>query len=185
MIEMMRQKRPFHLMSGYYLKTMKGFGIRFLFVVAVLYASGQTGVFVFNRAAAAAIEPHQNVVFAPVKIEIKSSGKTHCFNGEMATSPRQHSLGLMFRKEIPPDYAMVFDFGHLRAGAMWMKNTFVSLDMLFADESRRITFIATNTVPQSEEIITSPEPVRYVLEVPGGTTKRLGINIGDSFSLGN
>ncbi|MDH5772086.1 MAG: DUF192 domain-containing protein [Rhodospirillaceae bacterium] len=168
---------------------MKGFGFRFALVFAAVFAVLFMFVWfylsVVSQAEAATIERGQQVDFIPAKIEIKSSGEIHCFNGELALSPEQHSIGLMFRKEIPADYAMVFDFGHLRPGAMWMKNTFVSLDMLFADENRQITFIAANTTPQSEDIVTSPEPVRYVLEVPGGTAKRLGINVGDSFSLRN
>ncbi|MDH5188146.1 MAG: DUF192 domain-containing protein [Rhodospirillaceae bacterium] len=166
---------------------MKGFGFRFALVFVAVFAALFMFVWfylsVVSQAEAATIEHTQGVVFPPAKIEINSSGKIHCFNGELALEPEQHALGLMFRKKIPPDYAMVFDFGRVRAGTMWMKNTFVSLDMLFADENRLITFIATNVTPQSEDIITSPKPIRYVLEIPAGTAKKLGINVGDSFSL--
>lgn len=168
---------------------MKGFGFRFALVFAAVFAALFMLVWfylsVVSQAEAATTNQPTQVEFQSVKIEINSSGKIHCFNGEIALSPVQHSFGLMFRKEIAADYAMVFDFGHLRAGAMWMKNTFVSLDMFFADENRKITFIAHDTVPQAEGLITAPGLIRYVLEVPGGTAKRLGITAGDSFSLSN
>ena len=107
------------------------------------------------------------------------------FNVEMAISPEERSRGWMFRTEMANDAGMLFDFGGARNISMWMKNTFVSLDMLFADENYKIIFIKENAIPLSEDIISSPEKIRYVLEVPAGTVQRLGIEIGDSFAMHN
>jgi uncharacterized membrane protein (UPF0127 family) len=74
---------------------------------------------------------------------------------------------------------MLFDFKRDQDVSMWMKNTFVSLDMIFIRSDGRILRIAESTEPQSERIIPSGGPVRAVLEVVGGTAKKLGIEAGD------
>ena len=166
---------------------MKGFGFRFVLVFVAVFAAifmlVWTYLSITSMAEAATLDNQQQIEFSTAKVEIISSGKTHRFDAELAVNPAQHSLGLMFRKEIAANYVMVFDFGHPRDGSMWMKNTFVSLDMLFADKSRKIVFIEENTSPLSEEVISSPKQIRYVLEVAAGTVQRLGIKIGDSFTL--
>jgi hypothetical protein len=74
---------------------------------------------------------------------------------------------------------MLFDFGHDQDVSMWMKNTYIPLDMLFIQSDGRISHIAENTEPLSERIISSGGPVRAVLEVIGGTARKLGIAPGD------
>jgi uncharacterized membrane protein (UPF0127 family) len=100
------------------------------------------------------------------------------FDVELAATPEQRSRGLMFRTDFPPDRAMLFDFGETRFVAMWMKNTPLPLDMLFAESSGRIITIAENTKPFSETVIDSGGPVRYVLELNAGTVADKGIAIG-------
>jgi uncharacterized membrane protein (UPF0127 family) len=85
----------------------------------------------------------------------------------------------MFRRELPHGRGMLFDFVGEGPIAMWMKNTYVSLDMIFIRADGRIARIAENTTPQSETTIPSGVPVKAVLEVVGGTAKRLGISPGD------
>ncbi len=177
----------FCLDGGLLSPAMKGFGFRFALVFATVFVALFMLVWPYPpialQAKAATLEAHQQIEFSTACVEIISSGKIHNFDAELAVNPAQHSQGLMFRKTIEPNYAMVFDFGHLRDGSMWMKNTFVSLDMLFADETNRIIFIKENTTPLSEDVITPPQQIRYVLEVAAGTVQRLGIEIGDSFIL--
>ncbi|MCK5168194.1 MAG: DUF192 domain-containing protein [Rhodospirillaceae bacterium] len=177
----------FCLDGGLLSPAMKGFGFRFALVFAAVFAAlfmlVWTYLSITSQAEAATLETRQQVQFSTTCLEINSSGKIHSFDAELALSAAQHSHGLMFRKEVAPNYAMVFDFGSLREGSMWMKNTFVSLDILFADEDRKITFIKENAIPLSEDIISSPQQIRYVLEVAAGTVQRLGIEIGDSFIL--
>ena len=97
----------------------------------------------------------------------------------MAVTPEERSRGLMFRTEMASDAGMLFDFGGARDISMWMKNTFISLDMLFIDASGTIVGIEKRTVPQSETIIPSPKPVRFVLELNGGSADKMGFEVGE------
>ena len=74
---------------------------------------------------------------------------------------------------------LYFDFKETRSVSMWMKNTPLPLDMIFSDDRGRVLYIARNTVPYSEEIITPGIPVYAVLEVKAGTAHRLHISPGD------
>jgi hypothetical protein len=85
----------------------------------------------------------------------------------------------MFRRSVPEYYGMLFDFKRDQEVAMWMKNTYVSLDMIFIQGDGRIRSIAENTETESERIIPSRGPVRAVLEVVAGTARKLGIQPGD------
>ena len=110
---------------------------------------------------------------------LSQDGRAHSFVVELADSQALRELGLMFREELPPDYAMLFDFEQEQNLVMWMKDTPLSLDMFFADSSGLIFHIAENTVPFSEDLIAAPWPGRYVLEASAGTAKRLGLQPGD------
>ena len=84
----------------------------------------------------------------------------------------------MFRTELGPDEAMIFP----RQGdvaSFWMKNTPLSLDIIFIDAVGRIIHIAEGTTPFSEKTISSQGPAQYVLELLAGTSRRLGIKPGD------
>jgi len=119
--------------------------------------------------------------FPTEKLEIISTaGKTQTFTVEVANSDSQRQQGLMFRKSMSDDHGMLFDFKEDRDVMMWMKNTFIPLDMLFISKAGKITHIHTNAVPHSEDIISSNGPVRYVLELNGGAAKKLGITVGDT-----
>jgi uncharacterized protein len=98
---------------------------------------------------------------------------------EMAVSPEQRSRGLMFREDLAQDRGMLFDFGSVQRASMWMRNTYVPLDMLFIDADGRITQIAVDTQPLSDAVVASREPVRAVLELRAGVTAKLGIRPGD------
>jgi uncharacterized protein len=109
----------------------------------------------------------------------KADGTTAAFTVELAISADQRAQGLMNRKEMAVDQGMLFDFGLTRRVAMWMKNTYLPLDMLFIREDGTISRVAADTVPQSEAIIDSREPVHFVLELNAGTAAKLGIAPGD------
>ncbi len=102
---------------------------------------------------------------------------------ELALEPRQWAHGLMFREELPEDYGMLFDFGAPRAIAMWMKNTYVPLDMVFFDRELRVVWIYRNAQPLDTTTIRPPMPVRYVLELPAGAVARYGLEPGDRLRL--
>ncbi len=101
------------------------------------------------------------------------------FTIEVATTQQQQEQGLMFRRSLPPDAGMLFDFGTTQPAAFWMKNTLIPLDMLFIAADGHIADIHERAVPMSEATIYSKVPVRAVLELNGGTVSRLGIHLGD------
>ena len=101
------------------------------------------------------------------------------FTVEVADEPREQSVGLMFREEMAADHGMLFDFGETRMVQMWMKNTPLSLDMLFIRSDGTIATIAERTEPFSLDTISSGEPVSHVLELRGGVAKMLGLKPGD------
>jgi uncharacterized protein len=106
-------------------------------------------------------------------------GVQHEFMVEMAKTPDQQTVGLMFRPSVPPDGGMLFDWGSPRESQMWMRNTIASLDMVFINADGTIRSIAENTVPQSLAVIDSRGPVRATLELAASTTARLNIRVGD------
>jgi uncharacterized membrane protein (UPF0127 family) len=101
------------------------------------------------------------------------------FTVELALTPENRATGLMDRQRMAADHGMLFRFDQTRDVLMWMKNTPLSLDMLFIAENGRIARIAENTVPFSETIIPSGSPVRYVLELNAGTAAKTGVAVGD------
>lgn len=124
--------------------------------------------------------------FARGKLEIVSGKKRHLFVVELAQTLGQREQGLMERKSLPLNTGMLFLFDNTEIQHMWMKNTFIPLDMFFADKNGRIVTIIHNTEPQSRKIISSYVPARYVLELRAGTAARLVIKVGDRFRfLGN
>ena len=112
-------------------------------------------------------------------LEIVSKSGVHVFAVEMAATEQERETGLMYRKELAEGRGMLFDFTPQQQVSMWMKNTFIPLDMIFIRADGRILRIAENTEPQSEKIISSGGLVKGVLEVIGGTARKYGIEPGD------
>jgi uncharacterized membrane protein (UPF0127 family) len=98
---------------------------------------------------------------------------------EMALTPEEQARGLMFRRSLPENQGMLFDFKREQELSFWMKNTYVSLDMIFIRADGRILRIAQNTEPLSERLVPSGGPARAVLEVVAGTARKYGIAAGD------
>ncbi len=124
----------------------------------------------------AAVSSH---AFELQPLEIIGKSGVHTFAVEMALTPEDQARGLMFRRELPEGQGMLFDFQREQPATFWMKNTYVSLDMIFIRADGRILRIAENTVPLSEALVPSGGPVRAVLEVVAGTARKLGIAPGD------
>ena len=116
---------------------------------------------------------------APLDIRLQN-GKVLHFVVELATTRETRELGLMNRDAMPDNAGMLFDFGETRPVYMWMKNTYLPLDMLFVTETGRIAHIQADAMPLSETIIDSRGPVRFVLELNGGVAARMGIHPGDT-----
>ena len=109
---------------------------------------------------------------------VTANGTTH-FSVEVMRNDAERAKGLMFRRFLPDDRGMLFDFSAEAPVMMWMKNTILPLDMIFIAKSGVIVSIAENTEPMSERIIPSGGPVLSVLEVNAGTAARLGLKPGD------
>ena len=125
----------------------------------------------------AALAPAQSAGQVPLEIVTKSGVRP--FTVELATNDDERSRGLMFRKELPEGHGMLFDFEQERPVAFWMHNTYIPLDMIFIRADGRILSIAEDTTPLSDALVPSGGPVRAVLEVIGGTARKLGIAPGD------
>lgn len=111
--------------------------------------------------------------------EIVTKRGVKVFQVEIANTDQERERGLMYRKSVPEGTGMLFDFGAEREVVMWMKNTYVSLDMIFIRANGTIAKIAENTTPLSEARIYSGPPVKGVLEVAAGTARKYGIAVGD------
>lgn len=98
---------------------------------------------------------------------------------ELATTPEEREKGLMFRKKLPENQGMLFVYPEEILPSFWMKNTLVSLDIIFINKAGRIVFIAQNTTPLSEDLITPTTLINRALEVNAGFAERHKIKAGD------
>jgi uncharacterized membrane protein (UPF0127 family) len=112
-------------------------------------------------------------------LTIEGDGGRHVFRIEVAVTPEQKATGLMFRRELAPDAGMLFTYDTPQLIQMWMRNTYIPLDMVFIGANGRVLNIAERTVPESLAIVPSAGPAVGVLEVAGGTAARLRIRPGD------
>ena len=113
------------------------------------------------------------------KLEISEGKKVkHTFDVWLADSPRRQAQGLMFVRALPDMRGMLFVHESPKPMSMWMKNTYIPLDMVFIDEHGRIQQIIEQTTPHSLDIIRSNDPALAVLEIAGGEARRLGIHAG-------
>ncbi|MGD9539575.1 DUF192 domain-containing protein [Methylocystis sp.] len=109
---------------------------------------------------------------------VTSTGE-HDFKVEVAETPKSRARGLMFRKSMPADRGMLFDFKVEGPVSMWMKNTYIPLDMVFIGRDGRVVGVAADTEPLSERIISSPAPAYAVLELNAGVARRISLAPGD------
>ena len=113
-------------------------------------------------------------------LKIISKSGVQVFSVEVMRTADEKAKGLMYRRELATGHGMLFDFAPEQNVSMWMKNTYLPLDMIFIRADGRILRIAENTTPQSEAISPSGGPVRGVLEVIAGTAKKYGLAPGDT-----
>ncbi|MBY6240327.1 DUF192 domain-containing protein [Methylosinus sp. Sm6] len=146
----------------------KGAG-RFMLVLAALVAAAAGWDSLESSARAAAVEP----------LEIVTATGSHRLRVEVARTQKEREKGLMFRTSLPEDGGMLFDFREERPVAMWMKNTPLSLDMIFVGRDGRVVSLALGAEPYSERIISSGAPALAVIEVSAGVAERLSVSVGD------
>ena len=136
--------------------------------------------FIFFVQSGYAAEP----VLEPLYISIEP-GKTIEYQVEVARTNRQKARGLMYRRTLPENQGMLFIYSPEQEADMWMKNTYISLDMLFIDKQGIIFNIVTNTVPKSTKTIESRGKAGAVLELNAGQVEKQGISVGDTIIYGN
>ena len=144
-----------------------------------------TGLWILAVGAAAAPARAQYVeplsAFPQSLLSIRSAGgKVINFKVWTADTPRREEQGLMFVRQMDEHAGMLFVFPGDKRVTMWMKNTYISLDLLFMNRAGKIDYIAARAVPLSEDIIGPPGPEFAVLELNGGAAERLGVRVGDT-----
>lgn len=112
-------------------------------------------------------------------LEIRTASGRNWFNIRIADTEPRRELGLMYVTKLPYDEGMLFPEDQPQVMSMWMKNTYIPLDMLFIDVHGRIVCLIANAAPESERILTCDKPAKAVLEIGGGEAERRGIKVGD------
>lgn len=112
-------------------------------------------------------------------LAIETADGWHRFEVEVARTPEQQSLGLMYRQEMPDDHGMIFHYSFPQSVGFWMKDTYIPLDLIFIQPDGTIANIARETRPLSLDTIPSRGWVTGVLEINGGLAEALGIEAGD------
>jgi uncharacterized membrane protein (UPF0127 family) len=131
--------------------------------------------------------PLDLATFPRTTLEITHPGggnevRRHSFQIWVADTPQRAAQGLMFVSDLPETMGMVFPVEPPRVETMWMKNTYIELDMLFIDTRGRISKIIQRAAPLSLQTLSSGTPVAAVLELKGGQSAKLGLQTGDSVS---
>ncbi len=110
---------------------------------------------------------------------LKTDSGPHSFTIELATTPAERALGLMYRRTLPVDAGMLFLYDKPQPLTMWMRNTFIPLDMVFIGADGKVHRIESRTEPFSTQIISSEGNVQGVLELNAGAAASIGLKAGD------
>jgi uncharacterized membrane protein (UPF0127 family) len=110
---------------------------------------------------------------------LKTDTGDHSFSIEVATTDEERARGLMFRRSLPENAGMLFIYDRPQQAAMWMKNTLISLDMVFIAADGRVHRIESHTEPFSTVVIESEGDVVAVLELNAGQADKIGLKAGD------
>jgi uncharacterized protein len=124
-----------------------------------------------------------DVLFKPASLEIETKSGPVLLNVEVADTEAKREQGLMFRRSLSDDHGMIFLFDGEHEITMWMKNTYIPLDMVFIGNDWRVRHIAYDAEPFSTGVISSMRPASRVLEIGAGQAKKLGLSVGDSVVL--
>lgn len=156
-----------------------------IYFILVMFTSMFMATLIFSPGVSNALEEKihnysEEVVCSPFQNVMAFPEKHFCI--DIADTPEETSRGLMFVEKIPENYGMLFNFQKEQQVFMWMSNTPLGLDMIFLDKNLCVNFVVQNTKPFSEDIITSPFPAQYVLEVGAGVSEYYGISPGSCAS---
>lgn len=150
-------------------------------LLAILAVAALSLVSNFGRAPTADADPavQRPAGAAEERLELITASGVHALDVEIAATPETQALGLMYRTSLPDNKGMLFPHAEPRELTMWMRNTYISLDMVFIRADGTVHRIEARTEPMSERIIASQGPVAAVLEIAGGAAGRLGLKPGD------
>jgi hypothetical protein len=112
------------------------------------------------------------------RVDLRGAGGQARFTVEVADTPEARAQGLMFRDSLPRSAGMLFVYPEAQPVSLWMKNTMIPLDMIFADRSGVVTQVHAMAVPHDTTSISGGPGVKVVLEINGGLAARLGIAPG-------
>lgn len=136
----------------------------------------------FCGAQASAMDHAPDFTRAPIEIR-HADGSVSVFDVEWALTSAQQSYGLMYRKALKPDQGMIFPFDPPRIVSFWMKNTYLSLDLVFFGPDRTISEIKASAKPLDETLLTSLKPTSFVLEIPAGRAAQTHMQVGDQLQI--
>ncbi len=132
--------------------------------------------------AAAQLEPTAAQHLKAIPLTIRTAKGVKRYSVEVARTGEQQEIGLMFRTKMEPAHGMIFPMDPPRMASFWMKNTLISLDLIFIRPDGTISSIAADAPTRSLANINSFEPVGAVLELVAGAAKRDGLKPGDKVS---
>jgi uncharacterized membrane protein (UPF0127 family) len=118
------------------------------------------------------------------KLDIVTTGGRHSFDVEIAESDEDKQRGLMFRRSMAENAGMLFPYWPPQEATMWMRNTYISLDMVFIRADGTVHRIEHGTEPFSERVIASQGDVSAVLELVAGVARKIGLKPGDKVEHG-
>lgn len=123
---------------------------------------------------------HDLATLKHTTVQIRAAGaKSHQFDVWLALSPAEKSQGLMFVRDLPADRGMLFLYDRPTEAGIWMKNTYIELDIVFIAADGRIVKIAERARPHSLQTISAGQLVTAVMELKGGEATRRGLKTGD------
>lgn len=136
----------------------------------------------------------QKSVVAPINIQFKKEGTLQLYKSgtdsiissfdiELAEDEYKTQTGLMHRSSMQNNQAMLFIFPNVQMRSFYMKNTLISLDIIYLDDAKKVVSIQKNAKPMDETSLPSKAPAKYVLEINGGLSDQLNIVEGDSISF--
>jgi uncharacterized protein len=141
--------------------------------MARLAHTGAAGIFAFLLLAQTSLATGTGTLV------LKTGTGDHNFDIEVATTPQEKARGLMFRRSLPANAGMLFLYDRPQPAVMWMKNTYIPLDMVFIAADGRVHRIESHTEPFSTKVIPSGGDVVAVLELNAGQADKIGLRRGD------
>ena len=126
----------------------------------------------------------EGIAFSHGTVQVVPPGKAPLsFKVEFAITPAERRQGLMYRADLDEKAGMLFVFNESALRHFWMKNTPLSLDILFFTKEQKMVHVVSNAEPNNDSVISSFVPVRYVLELEAGSVSRFGLELGTALVL--